>query len=429
MIDLLIKNVKKDYKDPITDIAIDNGFIIDHGPKLDYFARQIIDGKNQLVIPGLIESHLHLDIALMNSWKMPGRQEPFHSMKRLNDLVEILRKGFSRQDIEQRAGLALEMASRNGTVALRAQCHLDPEIGLKHIEALQTVKEKYKGRVDLQIVAFPQQGLLRNPKTKDLFREAFRIGADVIGCATTLDYDENGNFIPKAHIDAVFDLAEEFDIPIDAHVDASILENVNYDDFEITYLAEQTIQHGYFGRVAAGHVTSLDSAKPDVADRVIEKIKEANMTVVAVPDLYRVGRDDIRHVRRGLTRIKELLAAGVNVAYASNNVRDCLRPMGNMDLLEETRSLVDAGHMDTVDQLYQLMNMITYNAARAIGFENYGLEIGCRADMVVLAASSIPAAVIGQAEKSYVFKNGRIMASNQVISGLYNGDLVYSNFH
>jgi len=429
MIDLLLKNVKTDYETPIIDIAIDNGFIIDLGPKLEYIARQIIDGKHQLVIPGLIESHLHLDIVLMNSSEMPGRQEPFHSMNRLNDLVEYHRKGFSRQDIEQRAGLALEMASRNGTVALRAQCHLDPEIGLKHIEALQTVKEKYKGRVDLQIVAFPQQGLLRNPKTKDLFREAFRIGADVIGCATTLDYDDNGNFIPKAHIDAVFDLAEEFDIPIDAHVDASILENVNYEDFEITYLAEQTIKHGYFGRVAAGHVTALDSAMPDVADRVIEKIKEAKMTVVAVPDLYRVGRDDIRHVRRGLTRIKELLAAGVNVAYASNNVRDCLRPMGNMDLLEETRSLVDAGHMDTVDQLYQLMNMITYNAARAIGFENYGLEKGCRADMVVLGAASIPAAVIGQVEKSYVFKSGRIMASNRVISDLYNGELAYFNFH
>ena len=145
-------------------------------------------------------------------------------------------------------------------VALRAQCHLDPEIGLKHIEALQTVKEKYAGRVDLQIVAFPQQGLLRNPGTKDLFREAFRIGADVMGCATTLDYDSSGTFIPKAHMDAVFELAEELNVPIDAHVDASILEQIQYEDFEITYLAEKTIKHGWIGRVAAGHVTALDSA-------------------------------------------------------------------------------------------------------------------------------------------------------------------------
>ena len=155
---------------------------------------------------------------------------------------------------------------------------------------------------------------------------------------------------------------------------------------------------------------------PDVAERVIEKIKEAQITVVAVPDLYRVGRNDVRHVRRGLTRIKELLTAGVNVTYASNNVRDCLRPMGNMDILEETRSLIDGAHMDTVEHLYQLMNMITYNAAKGIGIRDYGLERGCRADLVVLRASSIPAAVIGKTEKTYVFKSGRLMAANRTVS-------------
>ena len=102
MIDLLLKNVKTDHDTPIIDIAIDNGFIVDRGPKLDYFACQIIDGKNQLVVPGFVDSHLHLDIALMNSWIVPGRQESFQSMKRLNDLVEYHRKGFSKQDIERR---------------------------------------------------------------------------------------------------------------------------------------------------------------------------------------------------------------------------------------------------------------------------------------------------------------------------------------
>ena len=247
MIDLLIKNVKTDHKEPLVDLAIDGGHIINRGPELDYFAGQVIDGKSMLVVPGFVESHVHLDIVMMNPWDVPGRQEPFQSMKRLNDLVEILRKNFSREDIERRAGLALQIASRHGIVALRAQCHLDPEIGLKHIEALQSVKEKYRGKVDLQIVAFPQQGLLRDPRTMDLFREAFRIGADAVGCATTLDYDKKGNFIPKAHIDAVFQLAEEFDIPVDAHVDASILEKVNYEDFEIVYLAEQAVNARLFG--------------------------------------------------------------------------------------------------------------------------------------------------------------------------------------
>ena len=148
------------------------------------------------------------------------------------------------------------------------------------------------------------------------------------------------------------------------------------------------------------------------------------MTVVAVPDLYRVGREDVRHIRRGLTRIKELLAAGVNVAYASNNVRDCLRPMGNMDLLDEARSLMDAAHMDTVEQLYQIMSMITYNPARGLEIPDYGLEKGCRADLVLLEAGSIPAALVGKAEKRYVFKGGKLMACSQTTSELFNGDLL-----
>ncbi len=306
MIDLLIKNVRTDHKEPLLDLAIDGGYIINRGPGLDYFARQVVDGTNPLVVPGFVDSHLHLDIALMNPWVVPGRQESFQSMKRLNDLVEYHRKGFSRQDIERRGGLALEMAPRHGVVALRAQCHLDPEIGLKHIEALQTVKEKSAGRVDLQIVAFPQQGLLRNPKTKDLFREAFRIGADVMGCATTLDYDSSGNFIPKRIWMRFLSWRKSLISRWMRTWMQAFWNKFNYEDFEITYLAEQTIKHGCIGRVAAGHVTALDSALPDVAERVIEKIKEAQMTVVAVPDLYRVGRNDVRHVRRGLTRIKEL---------------------------------------------------------------------------------------------------------------------------
>jgi cytosine/creatinine deaminase len=369
-----------------------------------------------LLIPGLVESHVHLDIALMNSWQTPGRAKSFRSPRELNAEVEQRRRAFTRQDIEQRAGRALELASRHGVTALRAQCHVDPEIGLKHLEALQSVKERYADRVTLQIVAFPQQGLLHNPKTLDLVREAFRCGADVMGAAANLD--QGIDF--KQHLDAALRLALEMGVDLDVHADLSLPDRVELDDLEVVHLARRTIEYGYQGRVTAGHVCALDSALPEVAQRAIELIRDAEINVVSQPDLYRLGREDDHHVRRGLTRVKQLLAAGVNVTYASNNVRDAFRPLGNFDLLEEGLILAYGAHLDTVDEFGTLLQMSTYNAARALHLAGYGLDVGCAADFVVLDAPSPSAAIVNHAEKNYVFKAGQLMAASHVHSELQN---------
>jgi cytosine deaminase len=421
MIDLLLRNVKLEGKDVLLDIAIVDGIIIDRGPNLDYTARQTLDIGGRLLIPGFVESHLHLDIALMNSWRQPGRPEAYASLQELNRTLERRRREFTMEDIERRASVALELASRHGVTALRAQCHVDTEVGLKHVEALQKVKEKYAGRVTVQIVAFPQQGLLRHPETKDLFREAFRVGADVMGGASNLDLDAQGNSDVERHIEAAFDLAMELDVDLDIHADLGIPWQVELDDLEVVHIARKTIACGYQGRVTVGHASALDSALPEVAEQAIQLIKDAEISVVSQPDLYRLGREDVHHVRRGLTRVKQLLAAGVNVTYASNNVRDALRPLGNFDLLEEALILAYGAHLDTVDELNALLQMSTYNAAKALRLQKYGLEKGCMADMVVLDAPTASAAIVGQAEKRYVFKAGRLMAANQVVSELFNG--------
>ena len=430
MIDLILRNANLQDEETNLDLAIDDGLIIDRGPHLDYIARQEFDLKGHLLIPGFVESHLHLDIALMNSWEQPGRPEPYVSHYGLNEAMERRRRAFTRQDIEQRAGTALELASRHGVTALRAQCHVDTEIGLKHVEALRSVKEKYAGRVTVQIVGFPQQGLRRDPKTIDLYREAFRVGVDVMGCASNLDRDAQGNVDFKRHIDAALDVAMELDVDLDIHADLGIPQTVELDELEVVYVARRAIERGYQGRVTAGHVCALGSALPEVAEQAIEIMKEAQVSVVSQPDLYRLGREDTYHVRRGLTRVKELLAAGVNVTYASNNVRDALRPLGNFDLLEEGLILAYGAHMDTVEELNTLLRMSTYNGAKALRLQNYGLEKGCQADLVVLDAPSASAAVVNQAEKLYVFKAGRLMAANRVINQLYNGSLAgpYLNF-
>lgn len=410
MIDLLLHNASVQDSQEHLDLAIDRGVLINRGIGLQYPAAHELDLGGRLVIPGFVESHVHLDIALMNDPDRPGRPKPFRSPVELNQAVEERRKNFTRQEIEERAGRALELACRHGVTAMRAQCHVDPEVGLRHLEALVAVREKFRDRITLQIVAFPQQGLFGRPGSLDLFINAFRCGADVMGCASNLERGPGVNI--RQHIDAAIDLALEMDVDLDMHADLGIPPSVSLDDLEVVYAARRVIETGYKGRVTAGHVCALSSATPEVAEQAIALMKEANISVISQPDMYRLGREDTRHVRRGLTRVKQLLAAGVNVAYASNNVRDAYRPLGNLDLLEEGLVLAYGAHMDSVEELEALLKMSTYNAARLMGLEGYGLQTGCKADFVILDAHSPSAAIVDQAEKLYVFKAGRLVAQN-----------------
>jgi cytosine deaminase len=415
MVDLVLRNATLPDGSSGIDFAVDQGIIAARGSNLEYLSSQEIDLAGKLLIPGFVESHVHLDIALMNSWDKPGRQEPFRVMSDLNESLEKRRIAFNQEDIENRASMALKMASRHGVTAMRAQCHVDPVVGLRHLKALLNVKEKYQDLVTLQIVAFPQQGLLQHPGTFDLFREVFDLGADIMGCASNLDL--SCSF--QDHIDAAFELAMEMYVDLDIHADLSIPEHVELEELEIVYCANRALENGYQGRVTVGHACALDSALPEVAKKAIQLIAEAQINVVSQPDLYRLGREDTHHLRRGLTRVKELLDAGVNVTYASNNVRDALRPMGNFDLLEEGLILAYGAHMDTEEQLNTLLQMSTFNAAKALNLQNYGLEVGCIADLVVLNAPSPAAAIISQSEKKYVFKSGKQVATTQVVSDSY----------
>ena len=261
MIDLLLQNASVQESQELLDFAIHRGVLVDRGSGLDYPAAQVLDLGGRLLVPGFVESHVHLDIALMNDPQRPGRPKPFRSPTELNQAVELRRSSFTRQDIETRAGQAIELASRHGVTVMRAQCHVDPEVGLRHLEALVAVREKYRDRVTLQIVAFPQQGLFSRPGSLDLFINAFRCGADVMGCASNLERAPGVNF--RQHIDAALDLAMEMEVDLDVHADLGIPPSVGLDDLEVVYLARRVIESGYQGRVTAGHVCALDSATPE----------------------------------------------------------------------------------------------------------------------------------------------------------------------
>src|SRR5574341_932184 len=241
MIDLLLRNATIETIGQV-DLAVDGGVIIDRGPRLDYETHREIDLHGRLLIPGVVESHLHLDTALMNSWEHPGRPEAYTSIGGLNEGMERRRRSFTQDDIRERASQALELASRQGVTAMRAQCHVDPEVGLRHLEALLQVKEKFQERLDLQIVAFPQQGILRQSGSRERFCQALRMGADVMGCASNLDRDEKGSVNFRAHIDAAFELAMEMDVDLDIHADLGLPERVGLEDLEVVYAARRALE-------------------------------------------------------------------------------------------------------------------------------------------------------------------------------------------
>jgi cytosine deaminase len=236
-------------------------------------------------------------------------------------------------------------------------------------------------------------------------REAMRMGGDLVGGVPYNDHDA------ERHLDIVFGLASEFGCGVDLHLDFSD----NPEDRCVESAARRTVAAGLQGRVAVGHLTSLGSMDDDTASRIIGAIVEAGITVIPLPatDLFLGGRGETMPKYRGLTRVKELLAAGANVAMASNNIRNAFTPSGNGDLLEIGLLLAHAAHMSGAAERGVIPELFTHNAARALGVEDeYGIAPGKPADFVVLETKNWNDVIIDQPEKRYVVKNGRVLAEN-----------------
>lgn len=211
----------------------------------------------------------------------------------------------------------------------------------------------------------------------------------------------------KEVIDTAFELAKKYNLPIDMHCDESDVPDLNC----FQYVLKKTIEEGMQGKVTCGHVTALSSfhLEEEEAAEIIKDTAKADVNITSLTscNMYLMNMN-----RRGPTRVRELLDAGVNVAVASDDIREVLRPFGNCDLLEEALLTAQVHKMGTTKLLRQAFDLVTYNGARNCGFTDYGLDPGCRADLVVLAAPSPELAILNQCKKPYVLKNGRIVAGN-----------------
>jgi cytosine deaminase len=381
------------------DLAIHQGRIRQIAPRISTPAQTALDITGKLVLPGFIESHIHPDKAyIADRTSGLSRHGPTPQV-----LVADLKRKFTVEDIYERARRVMLLAIRHGCTSMRAHVEIDAFVELRGVEALQRVQAELAGVMDLQLIAFAQEGIFHDDVTQGLLQEGLQMGLPILGGCPYMDQDQ------RRHIDWFFDMAEAAGVRLDFHADSGD------DPSRLTcdYIAAQTITRGMQGRVSLGHLCTLDILEPDLRARVIDRLCEAGIHVISLPatELHVKGRAD-KHSWRGVTRIEELRAAGVNVSISTNNIVNPFTPYGYPDLLRQALVTAMAAHLGNLDQLAWLPDLITVNPANAIGLKDYGLAEGCQADLVVLDAADPAQAITEQAEKLWVFKSGRIVAHN-----------------
>src|SRR5882672_4849497 len=303
----------------LVDLGTLEGRIAEIGSLTGRPSHRAVDCGGLVLTPGLVDAHIHLDKAFLSE-RAPSTEGTVAEALRV---TAEAKRAFTVDDIRSRARRVLDAAVRAGTTAMRSHVEIDPIVGLKSLEALVGLKREYAPAIDLQLCAFAQEGILQSPGTESLLARALEGGADLIGGCPYNDTDAH------AQIDIVFRLAREFDVDVDFHIDFFD----EPDHMDVLYVAEQAVRFGWQGRVAAGHVSELSALEPERFDRVAAILKEAGVGVIILPatDLYLMGRTDVRNVRRGLAPAKRLLAAGVTVAAATNNILNAFTPMGTGD--------------------------------------------------------------------------------------------------
>ncbi len=363
--------------------------------------RRVIDADGCLVMPSFIDSHLHLDLAYSLDIVPANRS---------GTLVEAIRhwdrakRKLKPADVRDRAIRAIEAEVNFGTGHIRTHVDVGTGAGLRLVEGVLAAREACKTIIDIQVVVFPQDGLLRDPGAYEQMHAALQMGCDLVG---GIAHNERTHDDSKRHIDKLFDLAAEFDADIDCHIDET-------DDPKsrcTEYLAAKTIECGRQGRVTASHVCALASYDNVHAAKVIDALREARVQVVTNPgvNLHLQGRHDRYPKRRGLTRVRELVEAGVNVAAGQDCIRDPFYPFGTGQMLDVAHLLAHADHLTTPKQLNTVLDAITTNAAKVLRLRGYGIRPGCRADLVVLPVQDGHEAVRLRPIPAHVLKAGRAM--------------------
>lgn len=404
--DLIVRNARLLDRDGAWEIGVEDGRIAAIGREVEGSTESEIDAGGNLAAPTYVNGHVHLDKCNLGDVMRPNLTNSFQ------ECLEITwehKRTYTVDDIVERASRAIEEGILNGSTVFRVFADVDSIGGLRPLEGIIALREKYAGIVEIEAVDFPQEAIVRDPGTDELMEEGMRMGADVVG---GLPWHEHLDEDARAHIDFCFELAKKYDKDIHMLVD----DTDNSNSRSLEYLAARTIREGYQGRVSASHCGALAAYDEVHAHKVMNLVRDAGVSISSNPQISLVaqGRYDTANMRRGVTRTKDLWKIGANVFSSQDDVNDPYYPFGRNDQQEVAAHVCHACHMTYPDEIRAVFDFVTENAAQALRLEGYGLDVGKKADFNVLAAPTVQHVLRLQQPPAWVIKRGEVLARNEL---------------
>ena len=401
MFDLIIRNANLPDGRKGIDIAVKDGKIAAVEAKITAEMKEEIDATNRLVSPPFVDPHFHMDATL--SLGLP-RMNVSGTLLEGIALWGELRPIVTKEELVDRALRYCDLAVTQGLLFIRSHVDTsDPK--LVTAEALLEVKERVKPYIDLQLVAFPQDGYYRAGDGVTSLERALDMGVDIVG---GIPHFERTMEEGRASVEALCRIAADRGLPVDMHCD----ETDDPMSRHIETLAAETVRFGLQGRVAGSHLTSMHSMDNYYVSKLIPLMAEAKINVIPNPliNIMLQGRHDTYPKRRGMTRVRELMDAGLNVSFGHDCVMDPWYSMGSGDMLEVGHMAIHVAQMAGVDDKKKIFDALTVNSAKTLGLEGYGLEKGCNADLVVLQAVDTLEALRLKPNRLAVVKRGKVIA-------------------
>ncbi|EMJ5852835.1 cytosine deaminase [Klebsiella aerogenes] len=403
----LIQNVHLPKKEGLWQIAIDKGRFGDITPMGEARSEsyEVLNARGGLAIPPFIEPHIHLDTtqtAGEPNWNQSGTL--FEGIERWAERKALL----SHEDVKARAWKTLRWQIANGIQFVRT--HVDvSDPSLTALKAMLEVKQEVAPWVDLQIVAFPQEGILSYPNGESLLEEALRLGADVVGAIPHFEFTREYG-VESLHI--AFRLAQKYQRPLDIHCDEIDDEQSRF----VETVAALALKEGIGPRVTASHTTAMHSYNDAYTSRLFRLLKLSDINFVANPlvNIHLQGRFDDYPKRRGVTRVKELMAAGINVCFGHDDVFDPWYPLGTGNMLQVLHMGLHVCQLMGYQQINDSLQLITHNSARTFGLNDYGIATGNPANLVILPAENGFEAVRCQVPVRWSIRQGRVIATTQL---------------
>jgi cytosine deaminase len=401
MIDYVIRNARvPGHLDATTDIGFENGRIAAIEPKLVCDAPGY-DAQGCFCCGGLVETHIHLDKSRIIDRCAGENGRDHNAMKRVSDIKHTM----SVEDVHSRAKETLENCIKHGTTRMRTHVEVDPLIGIRGFEGVQRLVDEYKWAIDIELCVMPQEGLTNNPGTDELMVEGLKRGAKAVGAAPNYDTDHAGQ------IRRVFEMAREFDVDIDMHLDSGH----SPENLDAVLVCELTEKYKWGGRVAIGHATKLSTMEPAKQKEWARRLGDAGVAVTILPatDLFLMGRERDYNVRRGLVDANLFVEHGCNCSLSSNNILNPFTPFGDGSLLRMANLHANILQVGQAERIAECFEMLTSRSAKLMNLSNYGIKVGNPADVAVLDATSPRQAVAELREPIAVFKRGKRTVTRQ----------------